>query len=121
MNLKTKLFAILHDGTMDGDCAGDPKNMFDVTYRPDIRMDEVIDMYRAKRFKENEGEWFEEDEDELTDLKGGWIVNESTVDLMEAVADAVDPGNDSSVYSLQRALKAIARKLSIHNFGEDVK
>ena len=115
--MNQELFAICHDGTMNGDCVGDPLNTFNVTDIKELTFEHVLGMY---------GEYLDDncynaDEigDELKHLKGAWIVTPETIALMEEVALVVDPGNDSAVYATQRALKAIARKLAVGTLGEN--
>lgn len=53
-------------------------------------------------------------------LHDGTMNGQDTIDLMKEVADAVDPGNDSGVYALNRALKAVARKMAVQAVGATV-
>lgn len=111
-----KIFAILHDGTMNGDCAGDPLEMYEVTNTPDITFKGVLDLCRAQLEKET----FDEDDIEefVKDLKGAWIIDDNTAHLMKEVAKVASASDDGSTYTLQRALKAIARRQAVRSIGK---
>lgn len=113
-----KVFVILHDGTMDGDCAGDPMGYIELLTPPDeLTLKEAKELRRKQM--QDDGDWGPDDiKEELKSLKGAWIVTEATTDLMDEVLDAVDPGSDSGVYALQRALKAIARTMATRIIGK---
>lgn len=112
----TQLFAICHDGTTNGDCEGDPLNTLPVD-STEVDFEQVLKLYGEGM----ESDCFDAEEitTALQELKGAWIVSKETVDLMEAVVDAVQPRSDSVVYATQRALKAITKHLAIKSLGEE--
>jgi hypothetical protein len=112
-----KLFAILHDGSMNGDCSGDVMDYFPVT-EVTVTLKDLKAMSRDQMIIA--GYDSAEIKDELKEMKGAWIIEESTTELMSAVVEAVDPGCDSTAYACNRALKAIARKLAIASVGKKV-
>lgn len=114
-------FAIMHDGSMDGDnifyALTDVVNVTGIGDGAGNSFERMLGLYGEKL--DDEGWDAEEITEQLSEVKGAWIVTQETIDLMGEVADAVDPGSDSLTYALNRALKAIARKQAVHTVGED--
>lgn len=115
-------FAVLHDGTMDGDNPFHPLvDVVNVTMIGDGNgntFERILGLYGEML---DDACWDAESiTEQLQEAKGAWIITEETVDLMKEVAEAVDPGGDSDEYALTRALKAIARKMAVHTVGATI-
>ena len=135
-------YAICHDGKLEGDNAFDPLMLIPVADEfldsclsinevgtvealGNVWLETMVRSYECEMSDFNtmsaddlEGYGLTDLMDESKQIKGVWIVDDKTVDLMKYVAKAIDPGNDSAVYACQRALKAIAQHTSIRNIGE---
>lgn len=122
--MKTKLWAILHDGTFDGDsaffCPDDKIAYKDGETLRDIKK-------RFLDFKRKELKATVEDKDELAeiaedyDAKGAWIVDNNTIKLLESIWDAADPCDDSGTYITNRIAKRMACILSVKKFGKEAR
>jgi hypothetical protein len=124
---KPKLFAIVHDGSFDGD------NTF---YCPDDRVEfkegqnirDIRQAYHEKRVKADVGDQTltpEEvrevtdmvNEDYTSQIKGAWIVDEDGLKAIEGLYEHITPGNDSACYALNRAAKSLAHSLALRYPG----
>jgi hypothetical protein len=132
-----KLFALIHDGTLDGDStfyAGAEK----IEYKLGQNIHEIIKNFLnaevAKRCKDLEAEEpvgpldpvetrliVDEVTDQYKDAKGAWIVDEETILAIEALWDAADPSNDSASYAANRAAKGMAHRLAFKRLGRKIK
>lgn len=135
------VYGVCHDGNMDGDSSFQARDYLEFPACGDIGSDkELLAHFREKWFelnlinygvdpKEFKSMSVEEQEDwGVADLKkaakkikGVWIVDVKTQNLMDAVIEAIDPGNDSAAYAGDRALKAIAQYSAIRIIGKKAK
>lgn len=123
---KVKLFAFVHDGTCDGD------NTFyfpsyPIPYEQGMTLDQLkeghlkahADQMRSfgQAEKEIEAELGVLKEEEISEIKGAVVVEEAAVKAMNAIWNS-DPGNDSAVYSCNRAAKNVAWSMAKHVIGK---
>lgn len=127
--IKNKLFAIFHDGTFDGD------NAF---FCPDNRIPYHGETMKALRYKFHEmmlkEDWPElakaDDESRAVaeqqvrdewPIEGAWIVDQKTINVAQAIWDAIEPGGDHTTYACNRAAKAVVSQLAIKRLGKKPK
>ena len=139
------MHAICHDGKMEGDSIFDPLVLLDVDgYVSDLGLTQLGETATIKwcakqwieRMVENAGFSMEDFnttkpsplDSQLVELrrdakriKGVWIVNDDTVDLMYAVLDTLSPTDSNMRYAANRALKMIAQHTSIRKLGKVAK
>ena len=107
-----KLYAILHDGTLEGD------NLFYVSPESAIPYEEGITLKQlADKALEKEIIFEEEDKQYVA---GAWIVDEKTLDAIEAVWQGLE-GGDRETYTTNRSAKNIAAKLAVKTLGKRAK
>ena len=117
-----KRYVIAHDGTLDGDCGLDPMMVIDASEVKDNLLVNNIDLVKQLVHEYVLREYYDnQDDEEITDeinedycdeVKGYWIIDEKTMELMEILADT-DCGGDSAVYELQRILKKVANHMGV--------
>ncbi len=106
-----KLFAILHDGTTEGD------NQFSfpskpLRYKKGMSVDDLVKSYLAnEEDKEYANEMMEE-------VAGAVIVTPQTIKKMEMIWDVFDPGCDSAVYKCNNACKRLALQEAVKHLGK---
>lgn len=117
---RERYWAILHDGTFDGDsaffCPDDKVPYKGETFK-DIQK-RFLDLKR-KEYKDRNNE-FEITAEIAEDYnaEGAWIVDNNTLKLLEKIWDAADPHNDSATYTTNRIAKKMAHILSTKKFGK---
>jgi hypothetical protein len=122
--MKTKLFAFVHDGTFHGD------SIFyfpthPIPYEAGMSLSQIKDGHLTAVAKVAidlgcSPEAVRDDvqtarEEHLVEIKGAVIVDEKVAKAMKAIWES-EPGNDSAVYSCNRACKRVAwtlRRLTI--------
>lgn len=111
----TNYFAIVHDGTLMGDCIGDPCDFIELTTFDATNCS--LDKLKQKWLVQSRESDYEYGEEDIEELKGAWIVNEHTKNLVQKVAQRTNTGGDSSVYTLQGTLKVIIDELAVRKLG----
>ncbi len=121
-----KLFALVHDGTFDGD------SLFyfpshPVPYKAGMPLEEIKEGHfkvvadTMRKYGSTEKEiaidMIDYREDHIEDIKGAIIVPESAVKAMDAVWKA-DPCNDSATYGCNRAAKHVGWELKLFTIGK---
>lgn len=127
MGQKRKLFALLHDGTFDGDSTFYfPDNPIpysgEKTLAPLKKAHRVVVKARLLGLGYTpEGADLEiEDDHDLKAVRGAVVVTEDVIKAMSAVWES-NPGNDSAVYSCNRAAKRIAWSLKRSFIGKEMR
>lgn len=113
-----KLFAVVNDGTFDGDSAYYcPGNQ--IPYRQGMSLKQVVEIYRKMLEAGDPGD--PEFNEELVDgVTGAWVVDAKSLKILEIVWDS-NPGNDSAVYNCNYIAKCIAARLAIKTLGAVVR
>jgi len=118
----TQFYAVLHDGTMDGDCNGDPCTFIAVP-----NMDVEFDNELIAKWTKQEGIYSLDDydtieqfiEDEDINIVGGWVVSEQTKTLINRVVKANGyTGSDYACYAVQRIIKCLLDELCVKRIGQ---
>ena len=128
-----KLFAIVHDGTFDGD-SGFWVDSDRIKYKEGQGIRDVRAAYHAHRIKldvESQKDLSPEvmrdacdeiNETYTSQIKGAWIVDEDGLKVINAVLDAHGPpGGDHAAYRMNRSAKALANALAIKRLGKKAK
>jgi len=129
VNKKTKLYAIFHDGSFDGDSG---------IYCPDDRlpyngenMRDLRKKFYEKKLKEDWPNLARADKESrnaaMQDIKdqwmidGAWVVDANAVKAIQAIWDGIQPWGDHSSYICNRAAKVVANALAIKKLGKKPK
>ena len=117
MKKKDKLWAILHDGTFQGDsgfsCPGSC-----VEYKKGQTLKQLSQIYWDYLVK-TDG-YCEEDIKEDFPIKGAWILTNEHKNIVELVWEC-DPRGDSVVYQCNHTAKKMAANLAIKHLGKRAK
>lgn len=119
----SKLFAIVHDGTFDGDssfhCPGE-----EVPYKEGQSWSEVKKTFLQQRMKEwggniNDAAEFAEFIEEFgyENAAGAWIVTENQLETIRLVWESY-PNRDSETYMCNQIAKLIANKICTKHIGK---
>ncbi len=115
----TKLTAILHDGTFDGDSAFYcPDHTGNDKYKKGTTLNQLSKKFWKIMVKELVSE--EEDVQKDYPVKGAWIVDEKGMKVISVIWES-DPGNDSATYACNRAAKRVAQIVAIKCLGKKAK
>ena len=122
----TSIVAIVHDGTMDGDCPlGDfteikvsgtcvPENIL----ADSVKLAFLKNLWKEEMIKLNgEDEYID---DEVKEIKGAWLFDEEVyVRVCNGMSYAPVPGNDSSCYAMQSLMKGMFHEFAFVRIGKD--
>lgn len=119
----SKLFAIVHDGTFEGDsnyhC---PRE--EVPYKEGQSWDEIKEAFLQQEMKKwggniNDAAELAEFIEEFgyQDITGAWVITEKQLEIISLVWES-DPGCDSAVYRCNYIAKCIADKACIKHLGK---
>jgi len=118
---KEKLFAIVHDGTFEGDsnyqCPGEK-----IPYKDGQTWNEIKEAFLKQRMKDEGYDDVAEFIEEFgyDKIAGAWVVTEKQFEMIELVWES-DPGCDSAVYTCNYTAKCMAEKACVAYLGKKPK
>ncbi len=113
------IVAIVHDGTMDGDCPlADMTPIKIPANSPKLsQLKNAWKRQMIKEYGENDAEYVE---DEINEIKGAWLLEEKTFNqICKGMDYAPEPGNDSSAYAMTSLLKGMFHTFAIKRIGRN--
>ena len=114
-----KLYAIVHDGTFDGDSLYYCPNC-QVPYTKGMTIDNIRQAYLKQIEEAEKGNPFTYSHDEWVNetnkIRGAWILDSRGLAACEAVWDS-EPGNDSATYNCNTSAKHVADSMCIRIIG----
>ena len=113
------MYLIPHEGNTNGDSNFWANEACEIDKVPKS-LEEVKELWRKGMVKHGEGEISGLDA-LLDSIKGAWVINIDTKDIIDGIVANVNPCSDGAAYVCNSLCKMLAANQAIHTIGDPVR